>query len=99
MFNWTSGEITLTLPAPALFAGDVWILGDSLIRRAATRLGTKPEVRWNSLGGAKYGDVTNLMAGLAARWPCPATFIVQLGTNELIHTDLFFFRQRLAVFM
>ncbi|XP_038068802.1 uncharacterized protein LOC119738134 [Patiria miniata] len=44
-------------PPSLLIEGDVWIVGDSIVRRAATSLGCKPEVHWKGLGGARYGDV------------------------------------------
>ena len=43
-----------------MILGDVWIVGDSLIRRSPTRLVDWPQVRWNGLGGAQYGDVCGM---------------------------------------
>ena len=89
------------LPLPPQFVpGDVWIIGDSIVRRAATRLGCTPPVFWNGLGGARYGDITKLLSDLKVQRPRPpAMLIVHVGTNELVVTDFFSIRQRIAIFM
>ena len=82
-----------------LFTGDVWIIGDSIVRRAATMLGSGPPVHWNGRGEARYRDINQLLAELEAQCPRPAMLIVNVGTNDLGDTDFFCMRQRIALFM
>ena len=82
-----------------LYAGSVWIIGDSIVRRAVTNLGCKQHVRWFGRGGAGYNDVPALLAEVAARGRQPDLLVVHIGTNNLANTDLFCMRQRVAVFM
>ena len=64
-------------------------MGDSIVQRAAIRLGCQLQVRWNGLGGARYSDVPNLLVLLDSLWPCPAMIIVHIGTNDLTSVDFF----------
>ena len=82
-----------------MFPGDVWIIGDSIVRRAVHRLGCRPQVHWNGLGGARYSTITQLLCDLDAQWPSPGMLIVHVGTNDLVDTDAFCLRQRITVFM
>ncbi len=80
-------------------AGDVWIIGDSIIRRAAQHFDSGPIVRWNRCGGARYSDIHQLLDKLNARWLPPSLLIVHVGTNDLVDTDAFCLRQRIALLM
>ena len=69
------------------------------MRRAATDLGCSQQVRWFGQGGARYNDVPALLSEIAAGGRRPGWLIVHIGTNNLVDTDLFCMRQRVALFM
>ena len=95
----TGLKVTICFCLFFIWAGDVWIVGDSIIRRAQHSLQCYPLVRWNGKGGARLNDLTGLLSELAVSGPPPGLIIVHIGTNDLVPLDAFCIRQSLRIFM
>ena len=80
-------------------AGGVWIVGDSLIRWAQRPLGVDIPVLWRGRSGARLRDIWSLIESIPANASPPKIIIVHLGTNDLLHIDVFSIRQSIAIFM
>ena len=80
-------------------SGDVWIVGDSLVRWAQRPLGVSVPVLWRGRSGARLSDLNSLISSMPANAPSPAVLIVHLGTNDLLSIDVFSVRQSISIFM
>ena len=77
----------------------MWVIGDSLVRRAGHSLCCRTQVHWHGIGGAGLTDIPKLLSVMEARAPDPKLIIVHVGTNDLLKVDSFAFRARIRVFM
>ena len=75
----------------------VWIVGDSIVRRARRQLDVPVRIYWKGKGGAGVCDLPDLLHSMRA--PQPDIIIVHIGTNDLGRTDMFSIRQRIAYYM
>ena len=78
------------LSFPLITSDTIWIVWDSIIRRAESRFDLPVNVHWNGKGGACLPDVYDLRDELGRRFPPPACLFVHLGTNDLVKVDDFF---------
>ncbi len=79
--------------------GSVWIIGDSLVRRAECPLGLSVRVLWKGRGGAHISHFRDLMSDLTRKSPPPALLIVHLGTNDIVAVDEFALRMQISVLL
>ena len=77
----------------------MWIIGDSIIRRAEMHLDIPVRVFWRGKGGAGVTDLYDLQAELGKILPPPAMLIIHLGTNDLVTLDEYALRQRITVML
>ena len=82
-----------------LLVGTVWIVGDSIVRRARTQFHLPVNVLWNGKGGAGVCDISNLLTQLDAKGPPPTMLILHAGTNDLVAVDEFALRRRVSVLL
>jgi len=85
--------------SPPFTSGLVWIIGDSIIRRAERRLGLPIKIEWKGKGGAGVCAFHDLLAGLSKGGPPPQLLIIHLGTNDLVTKDEYALRQIIAVML
>ena len=71
-------------------------MGDSIVRRARQPLDVLVRIYWKGKGGAGLCDLPDLHY-MRSRYP--DIIIIHIGTNDMVHTDLFQMRQRIAYFM
>ena len=81
------------------WAGDVWIIGDSIVRQAESSLQCTPQVCWNCKDRALLLDINSLLSSLAVSGPPPALIIIHVGANDLVPLDVFGIRQSIRIFM
>ena len=79
------------------FLDTVWIVGDSIIRRAECEFPLPVNILWKGKGGAGVADAYDLRDELSAFGPPPNLLIVHLGTNDLVRIDEY--AQRIAVML
>ena len=77
----------------------MWIVGDSIIRRAECGFPLPLKVHWKGKGGAGVADLYDLREQLLRLSPPPVFLLVHLGTNDLVRIDEFALRQRVAVML
>ncbi|XP_038053682.1 uncharacterized protein LOC119726141 [Patiria miniata] len=79
----------------------VWIVGDSIIRRAQTNMDCEAQIHWMGKGGAGIGNFLPLLSRLdaLAHGVAPTVVVIHLGTNDLVSIDTFCMRQRIRLLM
>ena len=77
----------------------MWIIGDSIVRRAERPLNLPVNFLWKGKGGAGVADVGSLLAELRQAHSLPDLLIVHIGTNNLVKSDEFALWQRVAVML
>ena len=88
-----------TLFLPLFTLDHIWIVGDSIFRRAEGRLDITVNIFWHRKGGAGVADLYDMRAELGKVLPLPAMLIIHFGSNDLVRLDEYALRQRVSVML
>ena len=92
--------VVLSMTRSFMICSDIiWIVGDSIIRRAECDLELPFNIHWKGRGGAGVTELYDLQVELSNSSPPHILLIVHLGTNDLVKVDEFALRQRIAVML